>query len=287
MTQNNNFSVLPFYTSLDEQDCRKSYVYGEIYQLIAPANKLLPFQIMRETRANGISRVHLYDKQGQFVADLTQKIKEAGLQIAKFTDQGYDVIVYPANLPMALNQKDGIYYMEVSDGVDTWYSDMFTAVNNVSGYVKVEWYDIEDFVFDAGRIVYKNPEFHNILYLCTQVGKPDYEFEEEGKSRDGYFFAEKRVSSKTYRCAIFAPEYLCDVMRFIRMSDYVRVTDTYGRIYDCDTFLITPEWQEQGNVASVEIEFTTDTAAKKIALGYSSKGDFNNDYSQDFDVANG
>jgi hypothetical protein len=287
MTQNNNFSVLPFYTSLDEQDCRKSYAYGDIYPLIAPANKILPFQIMRETRSNDISRVNLYDKRGQFVADLTQNIKEAGMQITKFADFGYDVIVYPANLPMEISQKDGIYYMEISDGIDTWYSEMFTAVNNVSGYVKVEWYDIEDFVFDAGRIVYKNPEFHNILYLCTQVGKPDYEFEEEGESRDGYFFAEKRVSSKTYKCTITAPEYLCDVMRFIRMADYARVTDTYGRIYDCDTFLITPEWQDQGNIASVEVEFTTDTAAKKIALGYSSKGDFNSDYNKDYDVANG
>lgn len=278
---------MPFYTSIEEQDHRKSYAYGEIYQLIAPANKLLPFQIMRETRSNAILRVHLYDKKGQYIADLTQKIQDAGLQIKKFADFGYDVIVYPANMPLAINQKDGPYYLEISDGVQTWYSDILTAVNNVSGYVKIEWYDVEDFVFDAGRIVYKNPEFHNILYLCTQVGKPDYDFEEEGESRDGYFFAEKRVSSKTYKCTTTAPEYLCDVMRFIRMADYVRVTDTYGRIYDCDTFLITPEWQTQGNLAAVQIEFTTDTAAKKVAIGYSSKGDFNSDYNQDFDVANG
>ena len=100
--------------------------------------------------------------------------------------------------------------------------------------------------------------------MCTELGKPEYQFEEEGEDRDGYFFPEKRISEKTYRCTILASEYLCDVMRLIGLSDYVRVTDKYGRKYDCDTFLITPEWQTQGDLASIEIEFETDTVVKKI-----------------------
>ena len=73
-------------------------------------------------------------------------------------------------------------------------------------------------------------------------------------------------------------------MRFIRMADYVVVTDKYGRKYNCDTFLITPKWQTQGNLASVEIEFQTDTVVKKIGRGYiiSNKGDFNGDFNNDF-----
>jgi hypothetical protein len=211
-------------------------------------------------------------------------MKETGLQIVRFQTLGYDVILYPSILPMPLNQLDGIYYMTLSDGAQTWYSEMFTVVQDVSGYLKIQWWDIENLVFDAGQIVYKNSDFKNTLYLCTELGKPDYEFEEDGEERDGYFFPEKQISVKTFKCTILAPEFLCDVMRFIRMADYIHITDKYGREYDCDTFLITPKWQTQGDLASVEIEFKTNTVVKKIGRGYiiSNKGSFNDDFNNDF-----
>ena len=229
----------------------------------------------------------MYDKNGVLFADITTALKETGLQIVPFASLGYDVIVYPSLLPFAIDTPDGIYYARMTDGVNVWYSEMFTIVGDLSGYLKIEWYDVENFVFDAGQIVYQNPKFHNVLYLCTELGKPEYTFEEEGETRDGYFFSEKQISEKTYRCMALAPEYLCDVMRFIRMSDKVFVTDKYGRQYDCDTFLITPKWQTQGDLASVEIEFETATVAKKIGRGYITpgrKGDFNNDFNNDFKI---
>lgn len=285
MTPNNNFSVLPWYTSISEQNHRKSYAYGQIYPLFTPANKFLPFQIMRNTRSNGITSVRIYHKDGTLFADVTQAAKDTGLQVVRFASMGHDVIVYPGIIPMPITQLDGIYYATISDGVQTWYSEMYTVVQDVSGYLKIEWHDVENAVFDAGTIVYQNPQFKNVLYLCTELGKPEYQFEEDGENRDGYFFPEKQISEKTYHCVCLAPEYLCDVMRFIRMSDYVTVTDKYGRSYDCDTFLITPKWQTQGNLASVEIEFKTATVVKKIGRGYiqqTGKGDYNSDFNNDF-----
>lgn len=287
MIQNNNISVLPWYTSIEQQNHRKSYAYGTIYPLFTPKRTLLPFQIMRNTSSRDITRAQLYDKNGVLFADITTALKETGLRIVPFASLGYDVIVYPSLLPFAIDTPDGIYYARMTDGVNVWYSEMFTIVGDLSGYLKIEWYDVENFVFDAGQIVYQNPNFHNVLYLCTELGKPEYPFEEEGETRDGYFFPEKQISGKTYRCMALAPEYLCDVMRFIRMSDKVFVTDKYGRQYDCDTFLITPKWQTQGDWASVEIEFETATVAKKIGWGYITpgrKGDFNNDFNNDFKI---
>lgn len=284
MIQNNNLSVLPWYTKIDEQNHRKSYAYGDIYPLFSPADRLLPFQLIRSTRTNSIASVILYDKDGKKVADITQYMKDTGLQIVRYQSMGYDVIVYPGTLHLPTKQFDGVYYCTLSDGTQTWYSDMFTMVQDLSGYLKIEWYDVENLVFDAGQIVYQNPGFRNVLYLCAEVGKPEYKFEEEGEERDGYFFPEKQISEKTYKFTILAPEYLCDVMRFIRMADYVRITDKYGRIYDCDTILITPKWQTQGNLASVEVEFETATVVKKIGRGYiiTKQGDFNNDFNNDF-----
>lgn len=282
MKQNNNLSVLPWYTDIREQNHRRSYAYGSVYPLYTMVNTLLPFQIIRSKRNNTISAVKLYTVEGAFVADVTETMKETGLQVVSF--ESYDVIVYTASFPMSANIGQGQYYATLTDGVDTWFSEVFTYVNDLSGYLKVEWYDKENLYFDSGMIVYQNPTFKNRLYLATELGKPDYTFEEEGETRNGYFFPEKQLSEKTYKCTILAPEYLCDVMRFIRMSDYVTVTDKYGRKYDCDTFLITPKWQTQGDLASVEIEFETDTVVKKIGRGYylEDKGDFNEDYSADY-----
>ena len=283
MTTNNNLSVLPFYTEISEQDWRKSYAYGDVYPLFSQAGFLLPFQIVRDHRANTITNVVLFRKDGTQLGEITNSMLEAGLTIVPFALLGYDVILFPAIFPM-FSMNDGQYYISIYDGVEIWYSEVFTVVQDMSAYLKVEWYNDENLVFAGGQCVFKNPRFHNFLYFVTEVGKPEYTFEEEGENRDGYFFPSKQLSEKRYKFTILAPEYLCDVMRIIRMCDYVRITDKYGRNYDCDTFLITPEWQEQGNLAKVVVEFETDTVIKKIGKGFivPTGADFNDDYNNDY-----
>ena len=46
MTQN-NFTILPFYDSLAEQDYRRWWKYGRKYPLFASADALIPFQFAR------------------------------------------------------------------------------------------------------------------------------------------------------------------------------------------------------------------------------------------------
>lgn len=287
MTPNNNLSVLPFYTDRQYQDFRKSYAYGDVYPLFTPLNKLLPFQIIRPTRSNAIRWVRIYDyKITRSLADITTQMQETGLQIVQFANYGYDVIVYPGIGQMALNFPEGRYTMMINDGVQTFVSDVFTWVSGtMDGYLCVEWSDAQNMEVDGGQIVYEGVPFKNRVYLCTELGKPEYKFEEEGEERDGYFFPEKQISEKTFRFIFLAPEYLCDVMRLIRMSDFVTVY-SQGRKYDCDTFLITPKWQTQGNLASVECEFECATVVKKIGRGVipsGTKGDYNNDFNNDFD----
>jgi hypothetical protein len=284
MTINNNLSVLPFYTNIQEQDWRKSYAYGDVYPLYSQVGYLLPFQIIREHRANNpIEQAYLYKKDGTFVADIKEQMNNAGLTILPYAGLGYDVILYPAIFQL-MDMFDGQYYLFMTDGIDEWYSEVFTAVQDMSGFLKLEWYNEANIEFNGGLFIFKNPRFHNFLYFATEVGRPSYTFEEEGESRDGYFFPSKQLSEKRYKFTIVAPEYLCDVMRIIRMCDHVRIRDKYDRIYDCDTFLITPEWQEQGNLAKVDVEFETDTVIKKIGSGFTVPrgGDFNDDYNEDY-----
>lgn len=285
--RNNNLSVLPFYENIEEQNHRRTYAYGEVYPLYTPVGTIPPFQIIRKHSDATITGARLYRLSDGEYGNIRTPLLAAGLTIIRYDDYGYDIIMYPSTLQHNLTHAEGQYYVTItmSDGV-TFYSDVFTVVADMSAFLNIRWWDSEDMIMDGSRISYAN-QFRNTLWLNTQLGKPEYEFEEEGENRDGYFYPEKMISEKRFKCVILAPEYLCDVMRFIRLSDFVQVRDRFGHSYRCDTFLCTPKWQEQGDLASVDIEFTCETVAKKIGKGYIKLGqgdDFNNDFNNDFDI---
>lgn len=218
------------------------------------------------TATRPINQFSLYTKDGAFMGDFSESIASYGLSIKTIGNK--DVIVFTSATGVG-NLANGQYYIVMGDGIETWYSEIFTVVNDITPYIKLEWWDDADFTMDAGTIVYTNPSFKNVLYLGVDIAKPKYEFEDEAEDRDGYSFVTKQISRKTYRFSMLAPEYLCDVMRFIRMTDHITITAN-GKTYIPDSFLITPEWEDNGDVANVDVEFTTDTVAKKIGLYYNN-----------------
>ena len=289
MIPNNNLSVLPFYESSQYQNARKWWTYGRVYPLFTPAGFVLPFQVITQHNANTVVQIlYLFDANNDTtpVADLGPTMTPM-ITKKQFATLGYDVFVFPGLLPVINSLANGRYYIRMQIGVGgtiiTRVSEIFTVVNDIQPYLKITWWDREDFVMDAGTIVYTNPSFKNVLYLQSDLAKPEYQFEEEGESRDGYFFPSKQISEKRYRFSFLASEYLLDVMRFIRMADYAEIS-YHGQTYSLDTFLITPEWQAQGDVAAVEAVFDTATVAKKIGLGFTKalRGDFNDDFNNDY-----
>lgn len=230
-----------------------------------------------------IKSFKIYTRCDEFVGDFIADMTATGLTIKHMAAQNIDVIVYSGFFPMSQTIADGQYYAEMSDGTDTWYSEMFTISKAASSYLKIEWWDVEDFVMDAGAIVYTSPKYRNRIYISADIAKPEYEFEEESEERDGYIFPIKQISKKTFHFSFLASEYLLDVMRFIRLSDYVEITYK-GQRYSVDSFLLSPEWEDYGDVASVDAEFTTATVAKKVGLAYikSKRLDFNDDFNNDY-----
>ena len=209
MTPNNNLSILPFYLDISRQNHRKDYAFGEVFPLFTPNKKILPFQIIREHRPNSISSVVLKNLEGSTVANITTQMTGTGLKVNQYANYGYDVIMYPGQLLLTTTTPEGPYYIEISDGVQTWYSEVFTVVRFVDQYLKITYWDSESLVFDDGRVDFSDNFAFN-LYLPTQVGRPDYEFEEQVEKRDGYQFVEKQISEKTYKFNFIAPEYLLD-----------------------------------------------------------------------------
>lgn len=383
MIPNNNLNILPFYTSLDDQNHRKIYAYGDVYNLIAPNNKLLPFQINREhsygelysllnystTTTALFGSYDVQDKQGEnldfkFKAQYTGDFAVYGIRedtsfyvLQQFTTQDFssqvsfsltipsDVVelkfrtwqsgvvidyirisgsIYGESISSikaisldgseteildeflpnlsvkTFNDYDllinnsvfifptlvlpaGKYYIKIEDSLNTWYSEVFTVVDDLSQYLKLEYWDSDSIAYSGGHIDYNNP-FKNYCYLQTEIGKPEYPFEEEAQQRDGYIFIEKQISEKKYKFEFLAPEYLCDALRIVRMHDFINIYFR-GKKYSVENIIFDPKWREQGNLAVMEVEFECDTIIKKIGRGIipSGNGDFNNDYNSDYD----
>lgn len=266
MIQKNNLQVLPFYDSIEKQHHKKPYSFGQVYPLIASIKSLLPFQLEVKSVANRgeeaiiKSASVIYLNTGTHFWSNTLEITEdfnTGLLVTNIVDSDKQLLTWTA--PEILSLLEGPAYLRIIDLDGTeYYSEVFCLASDLPRYVKLDWWDN-----DAEG----NPDFIHTAYIDTIVGKPKYEFDEEGTDRDGYFFAEKQLSKKVYRFGFVAPEYLCDALRIVRMSDNVQITFN-GETYDCDSMVIEPEWEEQGDLASIEVEFTTGSVIKKIAAGY-------------------
>ena len=190
------------------------------------------------------------------------KIADLALAFSYITIKSKDYIVHKGEETAFLEGFTDKMYLELSDGIDTWYSAYFGFCEPC---MRIEWYDVEDFLFDAGAIAYSDG-YKNEMFFDAEIGMPEYEFEEEVAERNGYQFPISQISYKKYKFTLLVPEEVCDVMRFIRLSDHIRIS-TKNDTYEATSFLMTPTWAEQGYLAEVACEFTTDTVAKKIGKG--------------------
>lgn len=215
-------------------------------------------------------RVDLLNEDGEFIMDLFQP----GFFAAK--EVGDDDIIYtPLDSAFKTELAEGRYYIKAADRKSEWVSDIFTVVKDTMPFLILEWWDDNDFVMDAGAILYKGDgglvDYHNRLLLCADIAKPTYEFEEEGDTRDGVFYPTKQISKKKYAMHFLANEPLLDVLRFVRMADHINIGYYIGGQFvslQPTAFLITPEWESEGDFAGVGVEFETDTIAKKLGLAY-------------------
>lgn len=241
---------------------------------------LLPFQVVLAS-GTSIRWVRLYNfNTGKFI-DITRSMKENGLTIKSYT--GFKLLKYPGTLPVADIKHEGLYYLLIGIyDLGDIYSDVFTVCNKVDDYLLLEYYNSYNFELKNGVVDFSD-NFKFKCYLNTQVGKPEYDFEEEATERMGYTFIESQVSKKIYKFTFLAPEYLCDALRIVRLCENKKITSKL-QIYDLTTFNMEPEWEDQGDLAAVECEFETDTVIANIG-GYEPKlarGDFNNDYNNDY-----
>jgi len=253
-----NDTSLVWYDYPVRQERYKWWAFGDVQPIVASEKQLPPFQIVRPTLMSApITSFKVIRVPSNDIVDISLNILAAGLTIK--VESGFDVVYYPASVQIDNDDlTPGYYYAVMSDGTNTWYSEVFCIVADLSEYVKVEYWHGENFTTGDGFIKYLFP-FKNRLFFRTDIGKPSYQYQEEVSERNGRKFMLKQTSWKQYGFDVLIPEVVVDVLRLIPLHDFVEVTYA-GITYSVDEFFPPdPQWQEQGHIAAVTLEFTTGT----------------------------
>jgi len=257
MKINNGFNVLPWYDSLDKQNCKKWYTYGQTWPLLCPQGSILPFQFISDTAISISSNIYAINTETKQAIDLG--VKPAVIEVNRADITYY--IVKLANTSI-VQLPIGRYNFRMNTSEGFLYSEEVSVIDNANECIKVEYWNEDTLRFTSGEINFAD-DFHFILYVNSTIGKPEYEFEEELTKRLGYKFIESQTSNKVYKFSFVAPEYVCDAMRLIRMCDYIKLTTKFDS-YNALSFAYEPKWQEQGDLAAVDVEFDTDCIIQKL-----------------------
>ena len=125
MTPNNNLSILPFYTRIyPGKTIGRIMPSGRCSLCSHPDRKILPFQILREHRANAVTSVLLKTMGEPLLQTLLSQLVSNGMVVRSYASYGYDIIV--SALLLTTETPEGRYYLQITDGVETWYSEIFT-----------------------------------------------------------------------------------------------------------------------------------------------------------------
>lgn len=251
MVANSNLNVLPFYPNKYYWHSKRWYTYGQVCPVMSKATESIPFQFVI-TKGVTAQSVSICDMSDLEVRTLQSSIIEA---------EDYSVLVAKSQAIASLPLGQYYYKVVLSDG-SSLVSDIVCVMANEADYIKLEYWNDENLYYTGGHVDYSN-DFHFIAYIPSTIGKPDYEFQEEITERLGYKFIDSQISNKVYNFVFPANEAMCDALRLVRMSDYIKLRsslDSYNALY----FSYEVKWDDNGDIATVTASFETDTIIQKL-----------------------
>lgn len=265
MEVHNNFSPLAFRKKESKATYEKWYAFGKNYAIPASANTLTPFQF---TELN----IPVFDPDTFEVEAVNEETGEAtktGVYVSfdVMPEHGGVLYVSPGKNSFREALPQGTYRARFSIGDEVYISTPFCVIPGIetsSKYLLIEYWNDEKIAYPGGFITTgANNDFRYQMYVPATICKPKYEFEEELTKRAGYKFLELQTSTKVYAFTFVAPEFICDAMRLIRLSDYIRISHD-GEYYNALNFEFDVDWQEQLYLAAVDCQFETDSIIQKL-----------------------
>lgn len=262
----NNFSPLAFREKSMKATYKKWYAYGKEFALPFSTTELPPFQFT-------VSNLPTFDSATVeifLVNESTGSRVSTGIHPKFDTMEGSDSVLYvsPGQNIYTNPVERGVYRAEftIPEG-ETYVSTPICVTEDIEtnpNYVKLEYWNDEKLAYPNGFITTgTDNDFKFQMYIPTTFFKPKYEFEEEMTKRAGYKFLELQTCNKVFGFSFLAPEYICDALRLVRLSDYIRFTHD-GEYYNALNFEYNPDWQDNGYLAAIECQFETDTIIQKL-----------------------
>ena len=265
MEVHNNFSPLAFRKKESKATYEKWYAFGKNYAIPASANTLTPFQF---TEFN-IPVFEPNTIEVEVINEETGEPKKTGVYVSfdVMPEHGGVLYVSPGKNSFREALPQGTYRARFSIGDQVYISTPFCVIPGIetsSKYLLIEYWNDEKIAYPDGFITTgANNDFRYQMYIPATICKPKYEFEEELTKRAGYKFLELQTSTKVYAFTFVAPEFICDAMRLIRLSDYIRISHD-GEYYNALNFEFDVDWQEQLYLAAVDCQFETDSIIQKL-----------------------
>jgi hypothetical protein len=265
MEVHNNFSPLAFRKKESKATYEKWYAFGKNYAIPASANTLTPFQF---TELN----IPVFDPdtiEVEAVNEETGEPTKTGVYVSfdVMPEHGGVLYVSPGKNSFREALPQGTYRARFTIGDEVYISTPFCVIPGIetsSKYLLIEYWNDEKIAYPDGFITTgANNDFRYQMYVPATICKPKYEFEEELTKRAGYKFLELQTSTKVYAFTFVAPEFICDAMRLIRLSDYIRISHD-GEYYNALNFEFDVDWQEQLYLAAVDCQFETDSIIQKL-----------------------
>lgn len=265
MEVHNNFSPLAFRKKESKATYEKWYAFGKNYAIPASANTLIPFQFtdvnVGEVQPDIIEVIAVNQETGDGI--------KTGVYVSRddMPEHGSVLYVSPGKNSFSEALPQGTYRAEFTIGTQVYISTPFCVIPGIetsSKYLLIEYWNDEKIAYPGGFITTgANNDFRYQMYVPATICKPKYEFEEELTKRAGYKFLELQTSTKVYAFTFVAPEFICDAMRLIRLSDYIRISHD-GEYYNALNFEFDVDWQEQLYLAAVDCQFETDSIIQKL-----------------------
>lgn len=135
---------LRFYDSVDKQNFRREWIHdsglvnqkkqGGVNVVINPINTIIPFQIRRRKNPNPVTvfDLYAYDTVSEtFIYDqnlITNIVGTFSDNMRIVQTQVADNIIWQPRESFINNLPCGLYYVVVSDGITTWYSEVFEVI---------------------------------------------------------------------------------------------------------------------------------------------------------------
>ena len=245
---------------------KKWYAYGKEFALPFSTTELPPFQFT-------VQNLPVFDQSTVeiFLVNEATGVRSATGIYPKFDVMNeHNAVLYvsPGSNVYAKSMEPGVYRAEfaIPEG-ETYISTPICVTDGIetnTNFVKLEYWNDEKLAYPNGFVTTgTDNDFKFQMYIPTTFFKPKYEFEEEITKRAGYKFLELQTCNKVFGFSFLAPEYICDALRLVRLSDYIRFTHD-GEYYNALNFEYTPDWQDNGYLAAIECQFETDTIIQKL-----------------------